>query len=97
MAQPISFEMTIEAIFHLLDRTAFAGFIEGYEGLIQPCKAELLLDEKVWKTIEISEELFDRRHPLGQRGVSTFDPIDWNDETVKKHECKLRSICRSNN
>lgn len=98
MTKPISFEMAIEAIFHLSNgTTAFAGLIEGYEGLILRCQAELLLDEKAVKIIEISEHIFDRRHPLGLRGVSTFAPIDWSDETLKKHECKLRSVSRKLN
>lgn len=89
----MNFEMQIIEVFHFQSgETVFAGSVTGRNELIKQCKAELIIDGTVDKTIEIRGEFLGVRHPEGHRALSTFEPIELTSEFVKKHDCTLRSI-----
>ncbi len=90
----MSFEMKIFDIFHFQSgETIFAGSIKGKEGLLKNSKAQLLIDNTEYQTIQIKGELLmDVKHPQNHRAISTTDLIDLTSDFVKKHDCKLIEI-----
>ena len=90
----MSFEFKVVDIFHVYnDQTAFAGEVLGHNALITRGKAQVLVDNEVQEVIEINGEyLFDRRHPLGYRAISTEDKVTLTKELVKTHDCRLKQI-----
>ena len=90
----MGFEVKIFEIFHLKsNQTIFAGSVSGYDSRLKKCKAQLFIDNKVHKIIEIEGELImDRKHPQGHRAISTRDKVDLTSEFIRTHNCKLKQI-----
>lgn len=88
------FEMLVCDLFHLQDgRTVFVGTVKCLNGLIQKCPVEVLVNEKVYKIIELGRKcLLDIKHPAGHRAISTSSTIDLTADVVRKHQCKLRTL-----
>lgn len=88
------FEMIVFDVFHLQGgRTVFVGSVKGLNKLIQKCQVEVLVNEKIYKIIEIEGEwFFNAQHPEGHRAISTTASINLTTDIVKKQQCKLRML-----
>ena len=90
----MSLEMKIVDLFHLqTGATVFAGLLVGEKKVFKDYKMRLSIDNKEDRTVNIAGEILtDRKHPLGHRGILTYDSIELTSDFVKKHECKLIEI-----
>ena len=90
----MSFEIKIFELFYLKpNQTVFAGLVLGHNSRLKKCKAQLLIDDKNYKNVDIEGELImARKHPKGHRAIFTRDKIDLTSEFIKMHNCRLKQI-----
>ena len=90
----MSVEMKIADIFHFqTGETVFVGSIVGEKKSFKDSEMRLSIDNKEDCIVKIAGQMLtDRPHPLGYRGISTYDSIELTSDFVKNHECKLIEI-----
>jgi len=86
--------MKIVEIFHLqTGATVFTGSLIGEKKMFKDSRMQLSIDNKEDRIVNIAGEMLTNRpHPLGYRGISTYDSIELTSDFVKSHECKLIEI-----
>jgi hypothetical protein len=77
----------------LLERIKQKREIEGHEGFIGQCSAEVIGDGNVKQSLVLpGETIPDRRHPPSYRSVSTTESIQLTNNLLQTHDCRIRKL-----